>query len=1041
MSKIKVFVRVRPALPGEFDTPGCFNCTELEDVSGNWIQVKKDGEAKRYFSRVWGPQSTQDEVFRTVGVSTVSDVMEGYYGCIFVYGQTGTGKTFSLGCTTPGLEGIQPRCIQFLFEKIAKEKAKYEVTVKQQYVQLYRDNVQDLLDISKDNLMVRVDDTGATIEGVTTREISSYAESMALIQEGDQSRAVANTKMNSASSRSHACLITEVYRKDKAAGTQTFGRLYLIDLAGSERVSKSGVTGDAYKEAVAINQSLTTLGNCIAALVAKEKVVAFRDSKLTRLLQHSLSGNGRTSIIITIRPDSPNMQETLCTIKFGERAQRVEAQMTPASYRDQCVELTEKVGDQERTAAESIASASLNKKWMKQLAVRMQETEAALKVATAEVATETDRVKQELETQKAALRSAAEAEKKKAENANAAELEQLKTANASVLKEIDDRVADSERSAKDKYAKELKTATEKLAKLRAEHEQLQSQASAANMDDAPDVNEVAAKKIAALKEQLTAAKRKLRGTKRSPNEGVKLHDLLEKTDDFRSLRAKLREKRDALTGKTTNWNRTAIESAFSKPNDDALTAFIEHTKTAEPEDDDDEAPPSSEPPPTDSDASDSDSSASSDSDSDSSGSGSSDGESASASGSEASDEPTERVDLAGMQGPGAGARRKPKILKELPPRKHFDHALGRDAQLSDLLEQIVEYLEYGCTCYIINTKVEPPSLHKRHMFLGKGRKSVCVAEYKENSTQPDRNTGREIIQLNEVTELMLGQFSRTFQKALEGAPMVPQGTTMPPTSVRITLNSLPVFFYRSLTIWNHDTPVVDVVYDTDTDFEAWMVTLHRFTGKDPGWHGPLDITSAKDVTRLSDEEKKMCSDSHILPTCLLTTKNTVLHKEPRLFYTLFDMRSVSSLDLLHAQKLFEFFIKQGYFERVYCYQVRLPEMLKAEAEEKDRREKQRALRLRLVFMCKKYVPEAATALHDFLKSANGREQEVLDQLIATHGTEPTAAEADSSGWKTIADSEIERLERKKEKKDEKDAAPPPPPPEDAAPPPPPPEQN
>ena len=118
MSKIKVYVRVRPPLPKEFDTPGCFNCTEMEDVSGNWIQIKKDGEPKRYFARVWGPQGTQDECFRTVGVNTVNDVFEGYYGCIFVYGQTGTGKTFTLGCQTPGLEGIQPRCLKMIFENI-----------------------------------------------------------------------------------------------------------------------------------------------------------------------------------------------------------------------------------------------------------------------------------------------------------------------------------------------------------------------------------------------------------------------------------------------------------------------------------------------------------------------------------------------------------------------------------------------------------------------------------------------------------------------------------------------------------------------------------------------------------------------------------------------------------------------------------------------------------------------------------------------------------------------------------------------------------
>ncbi|CUG30036.1 kinesin, putative [Bodo saltans] len=222
MSKIKVYVRLRPPLPGEFDTPGCFNCTELEDVSGNWIRIKKEGEQIRYFARVWGPNSTQEEVFPTIGINTVNDVFEGYYGCVFVYGQTGTGKTFSLGCLTPGLEGIQPQCIRYIFEKIAKESHKYEVTVKQHYVQLYREFVQDLLDTTKDNLKIKMEEsTGATIEKVTIRDINSYEEAVALIREGDNNRAVANTKMNSASSRSHACLVTEVFRKEKATGTVT----------------------------------------------------------------------------------------------------------------------------------------------------------------------------------------------------------------------------------------------------------------------------------------------------------------------------------------------------------------------------------------------------------------------------------------------------------------------------------------------------------------------------------------------------------------------------------------------------------------------------------------------------------------------------------------------------------------------------------------------------------------------------------------------------------------------------------------------------
>eukprot|EP00760_Papus_ankaliazontas_P006067 PhM_4_TR1287/c0_g1_i2/m.65145/K10396/KIF5; kinesin family member 5 len=356
-----------------------FNCVEMEDFSCNWIKIKKDGEAMRYFARCWGPSSTQDEVYRVVGVPTVNDVFDGYFGTVFVYGQTGTGKTFTLGCATPGLEGILPRAIQHMFEKRAKEADRYDVVVTMQYVQLYRDSVQDLLDITKDNLSLRVEAQGAVIDQVTTRTIESYAQGLALVKEGDGNRAVANTKMNSASSRSHACLITNIRRTHKESGAVTNGKLYLIDLAGSERVSKSGVTGDAYKEAVAINKSLTVLGNCIASIVNGDKVVAFRDSTLTRLLQHSLLGNGRTSVIVTIRPDSPNMQETVCTLKFGERAQKVEAQMTPESYRDQVAEHMNKVSDEQQLVADYVATAEKYRLEAQEMRLQCAQKDAELK--------------------------------------------------------------------------------------------------------------------------------------------------------------------------------------------------------------------------------------------------------------------------------------------------------------------------------------------------------------------------------------------------------------------------------------------------------------------------------------------------------------------------------------------------------------------------------------------------------------------------------------------------------------------------------------
>ncbi|KAH9589297.1 Kinesin motor domain [Trypanosoma melophagium] len=182
--------------------------------------------------------------------------------------------------------------------------------------------------------------------------------------------------MNSASSRSHAFLITEIWRKDKITGTSTFGRLYLINLAGSERASKYGISDAALKEMMDINKTLSILGNCIAGLVNGEKFISFRESPLTRILQHSLTGHGRTSIIVTIRPDIPNMQESLCTLKFGERAQKVETQMTPAGYRGNVLELEAQLREIERKNILLEQKASAYRRWEAEMVSEMDKKNA-----------------------------------------------------------------------------------------------------------------------------------------------------------------------------------------------------------------------------------------------------------------------------------------------------------------------------------------------------------------------------------------------------------------------------------------------------------------------------------------------------------------------------------------------------------------------------------------------------------------------------------------------------------------------------------------
>ena len=960
MSKIKVYLRVRPSLPGEFDVPGCFNCVELEDVSGNWIKFKKEGEQIRYFARVWGPQSTQEEMFRTIGVNTVNDVFEGYYGCIFVYGQTGTGKTFTLGCLVPGLEGIQPQCIRFVFDKIAKESHKYDVTVKQHYVQLYRDNVQDLLDITKDDLKIRMDEqTGANVEKVTMRDINCYEDSIALIREGDGNRVVANTKMNSASSRSHACLITEVWRKDKATGNTTFGRLYLIDLAGSERVSKSGVTDDAFKEAVAINKSLTTLGNCIAGLVNNEKVVSFRDSPLTRILQHSLTGHGRTSIVICIRPDSPNMQESLCTVKFGERAQKVEAQMTPASYRDNLLELMEKMTAVDRTNAELSATATSYKRWAAAIKASILEKEQLAKEKEVSVKEELDTAKKEFEAAKKELEEQWKKDEEAINSKTKAELERLREANSSVIKEIEAKVAEAEQQAREKCKAANKAVMADHSAIQKEHKKCLADLETAKSENSTDYHAKAKVLIAETQEKIKMQKKKLRGCRPSKFEPYNEPELRTKQFEFTELLDHLTQKKAQLQEKTANWDKKAMAKFQYDVTPEKQKDFLERlakeftrVPTPEPEpepeepaeDEESEAPPSSEPPP---------STEASDSDSDS------------------EDIPAEPP-----------ARDKKELLR----------TLEMDIRLGDMLEQTCGYLDYGTTCYTVTVSEadRKPSVTRRHVFLGKGRQVMIVCEVKPGTKEPDRNKVIDTIKLSDVQQVVLGQYTENYLIAVEGSPMVPQGTQMPQTSDKCSLSSLRVFFYRSISLINNKKKsMIDVVMNMDTDFEAWIVTFHRLTLKDPVWGGPLDIVSIKDAEILNDAERKLCIDTHIAPTVLLNTKKAMVENDMRLYYTLFDIRAISCLDLLHAQKLFTFFIEQGLIERHSVYHLRWMDLKREKEEEEAKKAALRALRVRLVNMIRYYRKSSFQQIQEFLRAAAGAEEETLNRLVADLGPEPS----------------------------------------------------
>ncbi|CAO2597495.1 Kinesin heavy chain isoform 5C [Lemmus lemmus] len=256
-----------------------------------------------------------------------TDVLEGYNGTIFAYGQTSSGKTHTMEgkLHDPQLMGIIPRIAHDIFDHIYSMDENLEFHIKVSYFEIYLDKIRDLLDVSKTNLAVHEDKNRVPyVKGCTERFVSSPEEVMDVIDEGKANRHVAVTNMNEHSSRSHSIFLINIKQENVETEKKLSGKLYLVDLAGSEKVSKTGAEGAVLDEAKNINKSLSALGNVISALAEGTKThVPYRDSKMTRILQDSLGGNCRTTIVICCSPSVFNEAETKSTLMFGQRAKTI----------------------------------------------------------------------------------------------------------------------------------------------------------------------------------------------------------------------------------------------------------------------------------------------------------------------------------------------------------------------------------------------------------------------------------------------------------------------------------------------------------------------------------------------------------------------------------------------------------------------------------------------------------------------------------------------------------------------------------------------
>ncbi|XP_074769700.1 kinesin-like protein KIFC3 isoform X4 [Athene noctua] len=324
---IRVFGRVRPITKEDGEGPEAANMVTFDADDDAVLHLLHKGKQVSFeLDKVFPPQASQEEVFQEVQ-ALVTSCIDGYNVCIFAYGQTGAGKTYTMEGTAAN-PGINQRALQLLFSEVRGKAADWDYAISVSAAEIYNEALRDLLGKEpQEKLEIKLCPDGSGqlyVPGLTEFRVQSVEDINKVFEFGHVNRATECTNLNEHSSRSHALLIITVRGLDRSTGLRTTGKLNLVDLAGSERVGRSGAEGSRLREAQHINKSLSALGDVIYALRSRQGHVPFRNSKLTYLLQDSLSGDSKTLMMVQVSPAEKNTSETLCSLKFAERVRSVE---------------------------------------------------------------------------------------------------------------------------------------------------------------------------------------------------------------------------------------------------------------------------------------------------------------------------------------------------------------------------------------------------------------------------------------------------------------------------------------------------------------------------------------------------------------------------------------------------------------------------------------------------------------------------------------------------------------------------------------------
>ncbi|XP_030455870.2 kinesin-like protein KIN-14R isoform X2 [Syzygium oleosum] len=323
---IRVFCRCRP-LSKEEVSAGCATIVDFDAAKDGDLGILTGGATRKTFKfdKVYTPKDDQVDVFADASPLVLS-VLDGYNVCIFAYGQTGTGKTFTMEGTEQN-RGVNYRTLEQLFRTAEERSDTFVYNISVSVLEVYNEQIRDLLATAPTSKKLEIKQASEgfhNVPGIVEAKVESTKEVWNVLQTGSSARAVGSNNVNEHSSRSHCMLCIMVRSKNLISGECTRSKLWLVDLAGSERLAKTDAQGERLKEAQNINKSLSALGDVISALANKSSHIPYRNSKLTHLLQDSLGGDSKTLMFVQISPSDKDSGETLSSLNFATRVRGIE---------------------------------------------------------------------------------------------------------------------------------------------------------------------------------------------------------------------------------------------------------------------------------------------------------------------------------------------------------------------------------------------------------------------------------------------------------------------------------------------------------------------------------------------------------------------------------------------------------------------------------------------------------------------------------------------------------------------------------------------